>query len=111
MALQREQSLELMAEPDLPPVTGNADMLAMLLSNLVDNAIHYTQRGGNIVIRLEADGTGVQLAVSDDGPGIAPDQRQRVLERFYRIAQQNQPGTGLGLAICKRMARSAPAPP
>lgn len=104
LALQREQSLELMAEPDLPPVTGNADLLAMLLSNLVDNAIHYTQRGGNIVIRLEADGTGVQLAVSDDGPGIEPDQRQRVLERFYRIAQQNQPGTGLGLAICKRVA-------
>jgi two-component system sensor histidine kinase QseC len=104
LALQREQSLELMAEPDLPPVTGNADMLAMLLSNLVDNAIHYTQHGGNIIIRLEADGTGVQLAVSDDGPGIAPDQRHRVLERFYRIAQQNQPGTGLGLAICKRVA-------
>lgn len=104
LALLREQSLELMAEPNLPPVTGNADMLAMLLSNLVDNAIHYTQRGGNIIIRLEADGTGVQLAVSDDGPGIAPDQRHRVLERFYRIAQQNQPGTGLGLAICKRVA-------
>jgi two-component system OmpR family sensor kinase len=104
LALQREQSLELMAEPALPPVTGNADMLAMLLSNLVDNAIHYTQHGGNIIIRLEADGTGVQLAVSDDGPGIAPDQRHRVLERFYRIAQQNQPGTGLGLAICKRVA-------
>ncbi|HSO46206.1 MAG TPA: ATP-binding protein [Rhodoferax sp.] len=104
LALQREQSLELMTEPDLPAVTGNADMLAMLLSNLVDNAIHYTQRGGNIVISLEADGTGVQLAVSDDGPGIALDQRHRVLERFYRIAQQNQPGTGLGLAICKRIA-------
>lgn len=104
LALQREQSLELNAEPNLPPVTGNADMLAMLLSNLVDNAIHYTQRGGNIIISLEADGTGVQLAVSDDGPGIAPDQRQRVFERFYRIAQQSQPGTGLGLAICKRVA-------
>jgi two-component system sensor histidine kinase QseC len=104
LALQREQGLELMAAPGLPPVTGNADMLAMLLANLVDNAIHYTQAGGNIVISLEADGTGVQLAVSDDGPGIAPDQRHRVLERFYRIAQQNQPGTGLGLAICKRIA-------
>jgi two-component system sensor histidine kinase QseC len=104
LALQREQSLELLAEPDLPPVRGNADMLAMLLANLVDNAIHYTQHGGNIVIRLEAAGSGVQLAVSDDGPGIVPDQRQRVLERFYRIAEQSQAGTGLGLAICKRVA-------
>lgn len=104
LALQREQSLELVAEPDLPTVAGNADLLAMLLSNLVDNAIHYTPRGGIIVISLQADGAGVQLAVSDDGPGIAPDQRHRVLERFYRIAQQDQPGTGLGLAICKRVA-------
>ncbi|MDD2918190.1 ATP-binding protein [Rhodoferax sp.] len=104
LALQREQSLELNAEPDLPPLTGNADLLAMLLSNLVDNAIHYTQRGGNIIISLASDDGGVQLAVSDDGPGIAPDQRKRVFERFYRIAQQNQPGTGLGLAICKRVA-------
>jgi len=110
LALQREQNLELLAEPDLPPVSGNADMLAMLLANLVDNAIQYTPHGGNIVIRLEADGTGVQLAVSDDGPGIAPDQRQRVLERFYRIAEQSQAGTGLGLAICKRVADLHQAP-
>jgi len=104
LALQREQNLELVAAPDLPAVTGNADLLAMLITNLVDNAIHYTQRGGNILIRLDADGGSVQLAVSDDGPGIAPDQRKRVFERFYRIAQQNQPGTGLGLAICQRVA-------
>ncbi len=110
LALQREQNLELLAAPDLPPVSGNADMLAMLLANLVDNAIQYTPRGGNIVIRLEADGTGVQLAVSDDGPGIAPDQRQRVLERFYRVAEQSQAGTGLGLAICKRVADLRQAP-
>lgn len=104
LALQREQNLELAAAPELPAVTGNADLLAMLISNLVDNAIHCTQRGGNIIISLEADAGGVRLAVSDDGPGIAPDQRKRVFERFYRIAQQNQPGTGLGLAICKRVA-------
>lgn len=104
LALQREQSLELVAEPDLPPVSGNADMLAMLLSNLVDNAIHYTPRGGNILIDLQADGSGVQLSVCDDGPGIAPGQRHQVFERFYRIAEQSQPGTGLGLAICKRVA-------
>lgn len=104
LALQRDQSLELIAQPDLPLVSGNADMLAMLLSNLVDNAIHYTPRGGNIVIKLQADGSGVQLSVCDDGPGIAPGQRHQVFERFYRIAEQSQPGTGLGLAICKRVA-------
>ncbi len=104
LALQREQNLELTVAPGLPAVTGNADLLTMLIANLLDNAIHYTPRGGHIAIGLETDGNVVQLTVSDDGPGIAPEQRQRVFERFYRIAGQNQPGTGLGLAICKRIA-------
>lgn len=104
VALQRDQTLELSAQPGLPPLPGNADMLSMLISNLVDNAVHYTQRGGQIRVHLAADATGVRLVVSDDGPGIAPSERERVLERFYRVAAQNEPGTGLGLAICQRIA-------
>lgn len=76
----------------------------MLLSNLLSNAIHYTPAGGTIHILLEPVGQGVALSVCDDGPGIAPDQRDKVQERFYRLVGQNQPGTGLGLAICKRIA-------
>lgn len=109
-ALQRDQTLELLAAPGLPRVTGNADMLSMLVSNLVDNAIHYTPTGGNITIELRPDGSGVQLVVSDDGPGIAPDQRTRVFERFYRVASADQPGTGLGLSICKRITELHHAP-
>lgn len=104
LALQRDQTLELQAPPGLPLIHGHADMLSMLISNLVDNAIHYTDRGGHVTISLEPTRTGVQLAVCDDGPGIATEQRERVFERFYRVAQQSQPGTGLGLAICKRVA-------
>jgi len=104
MALQRDQTLELAAQPGLPPLRGNADMLSMLLSNLVDNAIHYTQRGGQIRVALSSDALGVRLVVNDDGPGIAPAQRERVLERFYRVATQKEAGTGLGLAICRRIA-------
>jgi len=103
-ALQRDQTLELSAQPGLPPLRGNADMLTMLLSNLVDNAIHYTPRGGQIRVQLRHDGAAVTLAVSDNGPGIAPTERGRVLERFYRVASQSEPGTGLGLAICQRIA-------
>lgn len=104
LALQRDQTLELLAAPHLPPIQGNADMLSMLLSNLVDNAIHYTPPGGHVTVSLEHNGGGLQLAVSDDGPGIAPHLRQRVFERFYRVASQDQPGTGLGLSICRRIA-------
>ena len=104
LALQREQTLELAVEPDLPKLPGNADMLAMLLSNLVDNAIRYTPRGGRIDVALSQYLFGLMIEVSDDGPGIPASQRDRVFERFYRIANQDQPGTGLGLAICRRIA-------
>jgi two-component system sensor histidine kinase QseC len=104
LALQRDQTLELLAGPDLPDVMGRPDLLAVLISNLVDNAVHYTGRGGHITVSIEATKTGVALLVCDDGPGIAPDLRERVFDRFFRIAAQNQPGTGLGLAICKRVA-------
>jgi two-component system sensor histidine kinase QseC len=104
LALQREQTLELAVEPDLPLLPGNADMLAMLLSNLVDNAIRYTPSGGRIDVALSHYLFGLMIEVSDDGPGIPASQRERVFERFYRIASQDQPGTGLGLAICRRIA-------
>jgi two-component system sensor histidine kinase QseC len=104
LALQREQILELDVEPDLPLVQGNADMLSMLLANLVDNAIRYTQQGSHISVAVRRSGTGLLIEVRDDGPGIPAAQRERVLERFYRIAEQDQPGTGLGLAICRRIA-------
>ncbi|NCN70901.1 MAG: hypothetical protein GW907_07110 [Betaproteobacteria bacterium] len=104
LALQRQQTMELLAEPGLPSVEGNADLLSMLLSNLLDNAIHYTPPGGTIHVLLQPTRQGVTLSVCDDGPGITPDQRDKVQQRFYRLAGQNQPGTGLGLAICKRIA-------
>ncbi len=104
LALQREQTLELVVEPGLPQLSGNADMLSMLISNLVDNAIRYTPRGGHIDVALSHYLFGLMIEVSDDGPGIPAAQRERVFERFYRIAGQDQPGTGLGLAICRRIA-------
>jgi len=104
LALQRDQTLELKVEPDLPLLSGNADMLSMLLSNLLDNAIRYTQRGGHISVAVRQGESGLLMEVSDDGPGIPAAQRERVFDRFYRIARQDQPGTGLGLAICQRIA-------
>ncbi len=104
LMLQRAQTLELIVAPDLPTLPGDADMLNMLVSNLLDNAIHYTQPGGHITVSISAKASCLQLVVCDDGPGIAADLREKVFERFFRIAPQNQPGTGLGLAICKRVA-------
>jgi two-component system sensor histidine kinase QseC len=104
LALQRRQTLELQVEPGLLPLPGNADMVSMLLSNLVDNAIRYTQAGGHIRVEVTSEAGAIDLRVNDDGPGIPAHLRERVFERFYRVASPEQAGTGLGLAICQRIA-------
>jgi two-component system sensor histidine kinase QseC len=104
LALQRSQTLELHGEPNLPPLLGNADMASMLISNLVDNAIRYTPVGGHIRVELRRDDEALWVRVEDDGPGIPLHLRERVFERFYRVANADQVGTGLGLAICQRIA-------
>jgi two-component system sensor histidine kinase QseC len=104
LALQRGQTLELLAEPVQPTLKGNADLLSRLLGNLIDNAIRYTPQDGHICIKVNQCDAGLQMSVCDDGPGIAPAQRDKVFNRFYRLADQSQPGTGLGLAICRSIA-------
>ncbi|HEX8961767.1 MAG TPA: ATP-binding protein [Rhodocyclaceae bacterium] len=104
LALKRGQTLELDIAPDVPPAAGNADMLSMLVANLVDNALRYTQDGGHVTVAVRCAEGDPLIQVCDDGPGIPAAQRERVFERFYRIATQDQPGTGLGLAICRRIA-------
>jgi two-component system sensor histidine kinase TctE len=91
--------------------TGHSWLLRELLSNLVDNAIRYTQRGGRVTLRCgwcaAANGDGEQpfLEVEDNGPGVPAAERARMLERFYRIAGTVGEGTGLGLAIADEIAR------
>lgn len=79
-------------------------MLSILIRNLVDNAIRYTPCGGHINIDVRNSESGLRLQVCDDGPGIPEAQRERVFDRFYRLAGQEQSGTGLGLAITRRIA-------
>jgi len=91
--------------------TGHAWLLRELLANLVDNAIRYTQRGGRVTLRCgrcaaaDEDGEQPFLEVEDNGPGVPPPERARMLERFYRIAGTVGEGTGLGLAIADEIAR------
>ncbi len=84
--------------------TGNMDMLHMLISNLVDNAIRYIPPGGTIDVAAGVSAGAAWLRVSDNGPGIPPAERQQVLKRFYRGEQRASTGSGLGLSIVKRIA-------
>ncbi|MBG9389819.1 ATP-binding protein [Caenimonas aquaedulcis] len=87
-------------------VMGHEWLLRELLSNLVDNAVKYTGEGGTITIRCGMRGAAAYLEVEDDGPGVAPPERQRVLERFYRVKGTQGEGNGLGLAIADEIARA-----
>lgn len=91
-------------QADPASVDGQPDALQILLRNLVDNGIKYTPGGGTVDISVQADGGKVTVVVEDSGPGIPPDERERVFDRFYRVAGSEAAGSGLGLAIIKAIA-------
>ena len=92
--------------PDQPVyIKGQSLLLGEALNNLIDNAIRYTPGPGHITVSLyEASGE-VVLAVEDSGPGIPPDERERVFDRFYRVLGSGVDGSGLGLAIVREIAQ------
>ena len=92
------------AAAEAATVAGDADALRTLLRNLVDNAVRYSTPGGRVDVTVENTPQGARVTVSDDGPGIPPDERSRVFDRFYRRAGSAPPGSGLGLAIVKAVA-------
>jgi two-component system, OmpR family, sensor kinase len=85
-------------------VLGNEEALSILVSNLIDNSIKYTERDGRLLIRLTAASTGAELTIEDSGPGIPVEERGRVFDRFYRRRDTVVTGSGLGLAIAKEIA-------
>jgi len=87
-------------------VEGDSFMLREMLINLLDNAVRYTQPGGQVTVRVVPRGRGVALSVEDNGPGIPDTERARVFERFYRILGTGAEGCGLGLAIVREIALS-----
>ena len=93
-------------ELDPAPVQGDAFLLREALSNLVHNAIEYSNRGGRVTVRTGRRNGHAFLEVEDDGPGIAAGERERVLERFYRVPGTPGTGSGLGLAIVREIAAS-----
>ncbi|HEX2332371.1 MAG TPA: sensor histidine kinase N-terminal domain-containing protein [Burkholderiales bacterium] len=103
-SLTRDIDLGFELEP--APVQGDAFLLREALSNLVHNAIEYSNRGGRVTVRTGRRNGHAFLEVEDDGPGIAPEERERVLERFYRVPGTPGTGSGLGLAIVREIAAS-----
>ena len=100
-ALARRIELSLDA-PDRLPLICDTAALHSVLQNLLDNALRYVHDGARIAVSLAAGQDAVTITVADDGPGIAPAERERVFERFQRGTGHRRPGTGLGLAIVRQ---------
>ncbi|HSI60292.1 MAG TPA: sensor histidine kinase N-terminal domain-containing protein [Ideonella sp.] len=101
LALARGKQIDLGFEGGSPvPVRGEHVLLRELITNLVHNALVHTRNGGRVTVSVGLRQRRAALQVVDNGPGIPPAERARVLERFYRLAgTENEHGSGLGLAI------------
>ena len=104
LALARGKSIDLGFEGvDAIVVRGEPVLLRELITNLVHNALVYTQEGGRVTVVVGRPLGRVTLQVIDNGPGIPAAERGRVLERFHRVAGAKEQGSGLGLAIVKEI--------
>lgn len=100
--LAHDDELELVAAPGCA-VDADPEQLQVLLRNLVDNALRHSGRPAQVRIEVVRKANEVQLAVEDAGPGLAPDERARVLDPFYRLPGTRGDGSGLGLSIVARI--------
>lgn len=105
---EKQIDLTLKLAPKVPKIRGDKQRLSVVITNLIGNAIKYTPEGGHVDVTLEVQERCVQIAVTDTGIGIAPDDQRHVFEKFYRAVSdevQMVVGTGLGLAIAREVAR------
>lgn len=102
-ALHQRQTVALDAQAACT-VRGDATLLAVLLRNLVDNAIRYSPPGASVRLTLARRDSQVRLCVEDGGPGMAAQDMQRLGERFFRVLGSGQCGSGLGWSIVQRIA-------
>jgi signal transduction histidine kinase len=104
-AEDRKGCLEVIGERGVL-VAGDRDLLFDAVANLVDNAIKHGREAGRVTVEVKHNGAGADICVADDGPGIAPDERQHVYKRFYRLERSRRtPGNGLGLSLVAAVAR------
>jgi two-component system, OmpR family, sensor histidine kinase KdpD len=95
--------IELSIPADIPLVRGDATLLEQVIFNLLDNADKYVQNGTTTQVAVALNGQDVVISVSDEGPGVPPDQLEKIFDKFHRVRHGDgrPPGTGLGLSTCR----------
>jgi signal transduction histidine kinase len=102
-------ALEFEPQAGVPSVNADADRIEQVVRNLLNNAHRYTPEDGRVTLRLAAGGNGAVVSVADTGPGIGPEDLNRVFDRFYRVDRSRTRatgGSGLGLAIVKQLVEA-----
>jgi signal transduction histidine kinase len=108
-AQERAATLTLETLPTLPLVEADRDRLAQIVGNLLRNALQHIQQGGHITVRAAHRGHEIAVSVTDDGPGVPPEDLPHLFERFWRggrTRQQATGGSGLGLAITRSLVEA-----
>lgn len=103
-----ERDIDLGLDVNAPAVTrGDGAMMREAVVNLVENALRYTPKGGTVTVTVDGTGGEAVLMVEDSGPGIPPEDRDKVFERFYRVAGTPGEGSGIGLSIVREVVDGA----
>ncbi|MDX6768720.1 MAG: HAMP domain-containing sensor histidine kinase, partial [Elusimicrobiota bacterium] len=107
-ALAARDALSVRVEGGPAPAWGDPDRVRQILDNLVGNALRHAPAGGTVTVRCSG-GARARAAVCDDGPGVPPERRERLFQRFARLSEpaRGGPGTGLGLYIGRRLAEAS----
>jgi two-component system sensor histidine kinase KdpD len=102
-SLTERHKLEIRVRHDLPQIEVDNNHVGQVLTNLVENAVKYSQENRPVVIEAEAANSEMVISVSDEGIGIAPEFQKKIFTRFFRVdnSARNIKGTGLGLSICR----------
>jgi two-component system, OmpR family, phosphate regulon sensor histidine kinase PhoR len=109
MAAEKGVALSVDVGPNADSLQADPTAVRQVIANLVENAVRYTPRGGQVTVFSERDGDGVWIGVRDTGIGIAPEHVSRIFERFYRVdpaRSREAGGTGLGLSIVRHLAEA-----
>jgi signal transduction histidine kinase len=106
LAKEKGITLEETLPQDLPPVEADRAKLRRILLNLLSNALKFTQKGGRVEVRAEREDKHVRISVSDTGVGIAPEDVDRLFDKYAQArsrATRGEKGTGLGLYITRQL--------
>lgn len=107
LAEEKGLDLTLEASSDVPAITGDRVRIRQVIANLIDNAVKYTPRGGRITVTVRPAAAGAEIVVADTGPGIPPEDRDRIWERLYRgDASRSRRGLGIGLSLVRAIVEA-----